>query len=81
MIRDFFLNYMIIEKYIMSFPNAQIENLTFSKKFQVFYFILLLMLVDDILIISNKMEKLDKARNFFFLILKFTFSKREKKEM
>ena len=65
MIRDFFLNYMIIEKYIMSFPNAQIENLNLLKKIQVFYFILLLMLVDDILIISKKREKLDKARNFF----------------
>ena len=60
----YFLNYMIIEKYIMSFPDAQIENLTFSKKkIQVFYFILLLMLVDDKLIISKKREKLDKACN------------------
>ena len=62
----YFLNYMIIEKYIMSFPDAQIENLTFSKKKNSsFYFILLLMLVDDKLIISKKREKLDKARNFF----------------
>ena len=65
MIRDFFLNYMIIEKYIMSFPDAQIENLNLLKKIQVFYFILLLMLVDDILVISKKGEKLDKAHNFF----------------
>ena len=65
MIRDFFWNYMIIEKYFMSFPNAQIENLNLLKKIQVFYFILLLMLVDDILVISKKGEKLDKAHNFF----------------
>ena len=42
MIRDFFLNYMIIEKYIMSFPNAQIENLNLLKKkfkfFILFYY-------------------------------------------
>ena len=44
--------------------------------------ILLLMLVDDILIISKKMEKIDKARNFFFKKkFKFTISKIEKKEM
>ena len=28
----YFLNYMIIEKYIMSFPDAQIENLNLLKK-------------------------------------------------
>ena len=52
-----------------------------QKKIQDFYFILLLMLVDNKLIISKKRKKLDEARNFFQKILKFTFSKREKKEM
>ena len=78
----YFLNYMIIEKYITSFPDAQIENLNLlKKKIQVFYFILLLMLVDNKLIISKKRKKLDEARNFFQKILKSTFSKREKKEI
>ena len=43
--------------------------------------ILLLMLVDDILIISKKMEKIDKARNFFLkknLNLPFQKLKRRK---
>ena len=78
MIREFFLNYMIIEKYIMSFPDAQIENLNLLKKIQVFYFILLLMLVDDILVISKKGEKLDKAHNFFFFNFKIYLFKKRK---
>ena len=38
----YFLNYMIIEKYIMSFPDAQIENLNLLKKNSsfLFYFII-----------------------------------------